>query len=120
MADEQEPQLDFQKTNVTQAGEPAMGRSRLTERLSQSAMIQRLRTTDPSAAIEWFQGRMQSGGFGFYGKLATVMLCAWFLSDVAAVLIRGMIPESTTSRARPRIESTSHRVRMPDDYQIIY
>src|SRR3954471_14417679 len=60
--------------------------------------LKRFSVNDPTEMFEWVQGRIQQKGFGFYGKLLTVLLCTWFLSDVTSVLIRSFIPEPRVGR----------------------
>jgi general secretion pathway protein C len=121
MADEQPPS-DNQNLDQTSAGIGSPRRSRLGgfgEKLSQSTLLQRMRSADPSAMGEWFQSRFQKRGTAFYGKLLTLALCTWFLSDVASVLIRGLLPEPRPVSSRSRFDSP-RRQKSEADYQSIY
>jgi general secretion pathway protein C len=117
------PPSDNQNLDETKAGIGGPNRSRFSgfgDKLSQSTLLQRLRTADPSAVGEWFQTRFQKRGTAFYGKLITVALCSWFLSDVASVLIRGLLPEPRPVANRSRLDGSSRRQKTETDYQGIY
>lgn len=60
--------------------------------------IRRLDIRDLGKLSELGQRALQGRGYAFYGTLGTVLICAFFLADVAAMMVGGYIPEPPTAR----------------------
>ncbi|MEN9723229.1 MAG: hypothetical protein RJB38_1215 [Pseudomonadota bacterium] len=97
---------------------PAATRFRaLLQRILPSDLAQALpKSWNWRDALEWAGLALQRRGAGFYGKLLTLLLCAFFLSDLAALWIEGKLPDSSepgthrgfsTRRFQPTEESYS-------------
>jgi general secretion pathway protein C len=77
------------------------GRDRMrggTPGLRPGALREVTRKLDPAAVGEWFQARLQKRGASFWGKLAVVILCTWFLADLTAWLAGSQIPAPPPAR----------------------
>lgn len=58
-------------------------------------------------------------GWEFFGKILTVVLCAYFLSDLSTILIQELLPD--TENARPKMPPMSaKRAKSLTEYDIIF
>lgn len=65
------------------------------------------------------QRALQGRGYAFYGTLATVIVCAFFLADVAAMMVGNYIPEPPAARSL-RSSPSMMRGRAIDAYNPIF
>lgn len=67
---------------------------------------------------EWASQKIQNRGYSFYGKLGTVILSTYFLSDVTATISGRYIPEPPIARTQSNSGLT--RVKTLAEYNIIF
>lgn len=72
------------------------------------------------AMSRWINNAFQGQSTAFYGKLATVVLSAYFLSGLTALLLENYIPEPPVSRAIRTTSVNTSRPQTADDYQVIF
>lgn len=70
------------------------------------------------ALMEWASKTLQKRGASFFGKLLTVLLCTFFLADIAAILAGRFIPEPPY--VRPVSSISFRKSKTIDDYNIIF
>lgn len=73
---------------------------------------------DWAGASEAVTRAFQKRGGNFYGKLATIILCTYFLSDFLALVIGSRIPEPPAARGPSPFEH--RRPRTIDDYGVVF
>lgn len=73
--------------------------------------------TDPMVVADLFQRTFQKGNASFYGKLATLTICMFFLADLSALLVDRYVPEPPPTRSARRSER--RRSVTLEDYQAI-
>jgi general secretion pathway protein C len=91
--------------------------SKLIELTSQ--FQRKIRTLDPAAMVEWATKTVRSRGVSLYGYGITIVLCAYFLSSVIAILLGRFIPEPPVAKGSYRGDSYK-RAKSIDDYSIIF
>lgn len=57
------------------------------------------RSLEPLALAEWASQAFQKEAVSFYGKGATILLCAYFLADITSLLVEKYIPDPPIARA---------------------
>jgi general secretion pathway protein C len=77
------------------------------------------RTMDPLALLEWTTRALQKQGAAVFGKLLTILLCAFFLADVLALLVDKYVPEPPVVRG-VRTANSERRNRAVEDYNVIF
>jgi len=68
--------------------------------------------------IEWANKALQKRGASFFGKLLTILLCTFFLSDLATIFVGKLIPEPPY--VPPVSMSVAHQSKTLDDYNVIF
>jgi general secretion pathway protein C len=95
----------------------------LMERARQSqwarSLGERIQNFEPAQTAEWASKTFQRQDASAYGKAATIALCAFFLADLAALLVGRYIPEPPVSRLN-RPQGTFRRAKTLDDYNVIF
>ncbi|MFL5812372.1 MAG: type II secretion system protein GspC [Bdellovibrionia bacterium] len=69
--------------------------------------------------VEWVSQSLQSRGYAFYGKLFTLIVCCYFLADVAALMAGRFIPEPPVTRAS-RPVNLPRRTKSLEEYNAIF
>lgn len=77
------------------------------------------KTLEVGALVEWVSKAFQKQGSGFYGKLITLVLCCYFLADLAALLIEKYIPEPPVARV-VRSSPSQRRKTTLGDFEIVF
>ena len=73
---------------------------------------------DPAATAEWLNRSFQKRGAAFYGKLVTIVLCTFFLADIAAIVAAKFIPKPPAVRS-VRGLGPSKKYRTVDDFNVV-
>jgi general secretion pathway protein C len=89
--------------------------SRLNRVFNARQLTSRLARVDYMAIADKVTQIVQRRGYAFYGKLLTVLLCAFFLADVLAILLGSRIPEPHA----PRGALSAKRPRSLEDFSIV-
>jgi general secretion pathway protein C len=93
------------------------------ERMKQSQWLKRLgeriQNFEPAQTAEWASKTFQRQDAGGYGKAATIALCAFFLADLAALLLGRFIPEPPVARLSHPMGSARHAKTL-EDYNVIF
>jgi general secretion pathway protein C len=85
----------------------------------QTRQISALKNFDPAMLAEWFMTRLQrQKSMKFYGKLLTVVMSAYFLGDLTAILLSKYLPEPPIVHARNF--GNLRRVHALDDYNVVF
>ncbi|MDR3607235.1 MAG: type II secretion system protein GspC [Oligoflexia bacterium] len=109
--EEQQPEAAPEPTNEGT-------RTRLT-RILKGKHVQQIPAVIANLDYREFAERMtriaQGRGYAFYGKILTIMLCAFFLADVIALLVGSRIPEPPT----PRPSFALKKPRSLEDFNIV-
>ena len=80
--------------------------------------IPKMQDLEPMAMLEWATATFQRQDANLYGKLATILLCTWFLADLTAMVAGKYIPEAPANRM---IHSGSNkRAKSVEDYNVIF
>jgi general secretion pathway protein C len=95
-------------------------KERFVQALPQDLARSLPRTFDPAAMAEWTGQALQRQGAAFYGKLATLLLCTYFLADLSALYLSGLVPNPPLSRGGARSYNPDRRSRTADDYAVIW
>jgi general secretion pathway protein C len=78
---------------------------------------------EPMALLEWANQAFKSGkagsGSGFWGKLATIALCAFFLANITSLIAGRFIPEPPLIHGGYNANQ-GKKVRTPEDYNVIF
>lgn len=90
-----------------------------TDGITSSININR-RMLNPLAVAEFGTRLFKRQGSGFYGKLITLILCLYFLSNVTALLVDSKIPTPPPARPQGFGDSSYHSGKSEDDYNIIF
>jgi general secretion pathway protein C len=90
--------------------------TRLRRMMNPQAIQARLSKIDYLAIADTAARVMHGRGYVFYGKLLTVLFCTFFLADVLALLMGGLIPEAPISRMRV---SSARHAKALEDYSVI-
>jgi general secretion pathway protein C len=81
-------------------------------------LVDKLKNLEPAVMLEWaagvFQGRKNTV---FYGKLATLLLCTYFLADLTAITLSKYLPEPSGSKKNM---GGLHKMPTLDDYNVIF
>ncbi len=82
-------------------------------------LANRIQSFDLQKSADWVSKKVQDRGFAFYGKLATIIVCNYFLADLSALLIGDYLPRPTPNggKSRPAYYSRGDRTNM--DYAAI-
>lgn len=79
-----------------------------------------VRDFEPASIVNWVGMRLQRRGPSFYGKVLTIVLSTYFLSDLTALMIGKYIPEPPTPSRMPRMLTPAKRQKTLDDFNIIH
>jgi general secretion pathway protein C len=77
-----------------------------------------LKHFEPAAAAEWATNAFQRQNAAFFGKIATIVLCSYFVGDLTAILVSKYLPEAPQSHAR--MGFGQHHVHNLDDYNVVF
>lgn len=69
--------------------------------------------------IERLQKKIERQGFGFYGTAASILISAFFLADLTALLVEGWIPSAPPTLSRSAAPSTLRR-KVLAEYDVIF
>jgi type II secretion system protein C len=108
-------------TTATRAVDVSLGNTDATHFISSSAASRdssNRRRMEFLNMAEWVSQKVQNRGYAFYGKLATVVLSTYFLSDVAATIAGRYIPEPPP--ARMLVNGNLNRVKNIAEYNTIF
>lgn len=96
-------------------------REKLTEVTQWTMTLQKkVRTADPKELLEGAIQQFQKRGSSFYIKLLSVVACAFFLADIAAIMVEKLIPEPPVSSNRgSSLVAQTQRKNTLEDYRII-
>ncbi len=72
-----------------------------------------------ASLADFGQRTLQGGNLGFYGRLLTVVICAYFLADVAAIFAGRFIPEPPLARPT-RAGALNSRPKTIEAYAVIF
>ena len=72
---------------------------------------------EPASAADWATNFFHRGNSAFYGKIITIVLCSYFLSDLTSILVGKYLPEAPP--VRPRSGFGGRHSRSLDDYNVI-
>jgi general secretion pathway protein C len=102
-----------QSTGAGASGGPSGSlKERLLEHLKNFSM-------EPAEVTGFITRAVQRQGFGFYGTFGTVVLCAYFISDLTSLGLGKFIPEPPLARSM-RFDSATPAARSPEDYAVIW
>lgn len=94
-------------------------RDSLVERFGEREWFKKLRNTDLSRIADWANRTFQKQGFGLYGTLMTLLLCTYFVSDLAALVAARFIPEPPPARPVSAVPG-QRKSRSLDEYNVIF
>ncbi len=78
------------------------------------------RKLDPAILSAWLTERVQNRGLSFYGRLIAVVLCAFFIADIVALMVAKYIPEPPMIRASTGSSfGNRSRTKTFDSYSVI-
>jgi general secretion pathway protein C len=84
-----------------------------------SGLADKLKNFEPALAAEWAVGAFQGQkNLAFFGKLATLLLCTYFLADLTAISLGKYLPEPPVSRNRSM--GAFHRSHSLDEYNVVF
>jgi type II secretion system protein C len=63
------------------------------ENLKNLKLGEKLKGMDPAMVSEWAMSTLQGQGVSFYGKAATIVICAYLLAPITAFMVERYIPE---------------------------
>ncbi len=82
-------------------------------------LASRLQSLDLQKAIDWVSKKVQDPRFVFYGKLATIVVCNYFLADLSALIIGDYLPNPASQGGRTRYALYQKEVRLNSNYEPI-
>lgn len=97
----------------------AKGFSNLRGKVAAGNLSERIQSFEPLSLAEWFSNVFQKQGTAFYGKLLTIILCAFFFADLTAMLVGKYIPEAPLIRPT-RMSAGPKRGKTIEDYSVIF
>lgn len=105
----------------SQSLRPALVQEKMNELTQWTMTLQRkVKNADPKELLEGAVKQFQKRGSLFYIKFLSVVACAFFLADIAAILVEKLIPEPATTASRGSgLVAQSQRKNTIEDYRII-
>jgi general secretion pathway protein C len=77
-----------------------------------------LKHFEPAAAAEWATNAFQRQNAAFFGKIATILLCSYFVGDLSAILMSKFLPEAPQSH--PRASFGMRHAHNLDDFNVVF
>ncbi len=83
------------------------------------SLPQKLQELEPQAVADWANRTFQRQNVGGYGKAATIIICSFFMADLAALFVGNYIPEPPVPRGGG-FRQAPRRAKTIDDYNVIF